>query len=178
MNRLHSAGDGGAAEENERLYREVFERVWNQGDLDFADVAYHPEYVIHSPAEPKPIRGLDAYMAFIQRIRTGFPDLRIEIEDTVAAGETVVGRLRMRMTHSGPYLRLPPTGTVVDATQIVWGRFENGRMREAWQEIDALGVLRQLGVLPPEGVGPLGLVGWSFRTVARIARLSVRDAST
>jgi steroid delta-isomerase-like uncharacterized protein len=174
VDQIGSVGGGRAAEENERKYREVFERVWNRGDLDYVDVAYHPEYVFHSPAEPEPIRGHEEWKAFINRIRTAFPDVHVEIEETIAAGDGVAGRLRMRMTHTGPYLGLPPTGTVIDATQIVWGRFEDGQMREAWQEIDALGVLRQLGVVPPEGVGPAGLLGWAFRTIARIAWLSAR----
>ena len=113
---MSSRGFGGAAEANERRFREVYERIWNEGDLAFVDVAYHPDYVFHSPAEPKPIRGLDEWKAFIERIRTGFPDVTVQVEETLAAGETVIGRMRMRMTHGGRYLGLPPTGAAVDAT--------------------------------------------------------------
>ena len=87
--------------------------MWNRGNLDFVEVAHHPDYVLHSPAETEPIRGHEGYRAFAQRIRDGFPDVRVTVEDVVADGDQVVGRLTMRMTHTGPYGRKRMTTVAV-----------------------------------------------------------------
>ena len=94
----------------------------------------------------------------------------------VADEDFVVGRMTLRATHNGAYLGLPPTGTRIEITQMIWVRFDGDRLKEGWQEIDALRLLQQLRVVPPPGVGPLGLIGWTFRTIGRIALLSVRTS--
>jgi steroid delta-isomerase-like uncharacterized protein len=162
-------------EENKRRLREALEEVWNRRNLDFIDAAYHRDFVFHSPAEPEPIRGPDGYKAFVRRVVGGFPDVRVTIEDIVGEGDVVVVRMTMRAVQSGEYLGLPPTGTPIDTTQMIWARFEGDRIKEGWQEIDAARVLQQLRVAPPPGVGPLGLLGWAFGTIARIAALKARS---
>lgn len=160
---------------NERTYRQWFDDVWNRGELELLNDLFHPDFVLHSPASPEPIRGIAGYKSFVETIRSAFPDVIVTIDDVLPAGETVVGRMTMRMTHTGPYFGIPPTNARVTATQMIWARFEDGRVREAWQEVDALGMLAQLGVIPPPGLGPLGLVRWMGGTIIRFARLGFRN---
>jgi steroid delta-isomerase-like uncharacterized protein len=161
-------------EEKRRVLRQVFEEIWSKGNLELVAAIYSPGYVFHTPAEPEPIRGREAWKEFIERIRSGFPDVQVTVEDVLADGDLAAARTTMRMTHTGEYQGLPPTGTRLEASQTVFARFEDGRIVEGWQEIDALGVMRQLGVVPPAGVGPVGLIGWTFRTIGRIAALTMR----
>jgi predicted ester cyclase len=165
-----------SVEENKRRFVAIFEELWNGKNLDYVEVAFHPDYVFYSPAEPEPIRGLEAYRAYIARIFGGFPDAQITMEHVMGEGDFVLGRMTLRATHAGKYLGLPPTGTPIETTQMIMGRYDGDKLREGWQEIDALRLVQQLGVVPPPGVGPIGLLGWSFRTIARIARLSARSA--
>jgi steroid delta-isomerase-like uncharacterized protein len=162
-------------EENKRRLREVFDEVWNRRNLDFIDASYHRDYVFHTPAEPEPIRGSEGFKAFVRRVLGGFPDARVTIEDIVGEGDMVVGRMTMRAVHGGEYLGLPPTGTPIEITQMIWVLFEDGRLKEGWQEIDAVRLMQQLRVVPPQGVGPFGLLGWAFGTIARIAALKARS---
>lgn len=132
--------------------------------------------MFRSPAEPDPIRGPDGFKRFVDRIRGSFPDVHVSIEDMLAEGDLVAVRLTMTMTHTAPYQGLPATGRRLTGTQILIDRVADGRIVETWQEVDALGIMQQLGAVPPPGIGPLGLIRWAFATVGRFAVLGARGA--
>ncbi len=46
---------------------------------------------------------------------------------------------------------IPPTGKQGTVTGIGIARFEGGKIVEAWVELDALGMMQQLGVIPSMG---------------------------
>jgi len=81
--------------------------------------------------------------------RRAFPDLRVTVEDLIAEGDKVVGRLRFRGTHLGELDGIAPTGRRVDCTGIVVSRMEGGKIAEDWANFDDLGLMRQLGAIPP-----------------------------
>lgn len=163
-------------EAHKRVVRRAFEEVWNERKLEAIDEIFAPDFLFHSPAEPEPIRGLEAYRRYVARIRGGFPDVRVRVEEMIAEGAFVAIRVSMEMTHTAPYQGIPPSGKHLRATQLFLDRMADGKIAESWQEIDALGILRELGVVPPPALGPLGLIGWAFRTVARFAWLHARHA--
>jgi predicted ester cyclase len=84
-------------------------------------------------------------------LRTAFPDLRFEIEELVAEGDVVAGRLTMSGTHEGPLMGIPPTGRAVRQDHMHFVRFEGGKAVEHWGVRDELGMMRQLGVVPEPG---------------------------
>ena len=43
----------------------------------------------------------------------------------------------------------PPTGKEVTITGIIITRFESGQAREEWEEANLLGMMQQLGAMPP-----------------------------
>jgi predicted ester cyclase len=55
----------------------------------------------------------------------------------------------MRGTHEGSFLGVPATGRTVSSTGITIFRVESGMLSEGWINFDALGLLRQLGVVAP-----------------------------
>jgi predicted ester cyclase len=57
-------------------------------------------------------------------------------------------------TRTGELLGIPPTGKRVERTGIAIRRFEGGKVVEHWAQIDALGLLQQLGAIPPPGQSP------------------------
>jgi predicted ester cyclase len=83
--------------------------------------------------------------------RQAFPDLRIVIEDVIAADDKVVLRWRSEGTHRGELEGLAPTNARASVTGISIDRWENGKLVETWTEWDNLGLARQLGAAPPEG---------------------------
>ncbi len=52
-------------------------------------------------------------------------------------------------THRGPFMGIPPTGKTVRIDLIDIVRVEDGRIAEHWNVVDQLGLMRQLGAIPP-----------------------------
>lgn len=85
--------------------------------------------------------------------KTGFPDLRHEIVDAVESGERIVVRLRVTMTHTGPFAtpqgEVAPTGrTVVIESADVVRVGPDGRITGWHTYFDQMSMLGQLGLLP------------------------------
>jgi predicted ester cyclase len=96
-------------EENKALFRRTYEELLNGGDLAVADELVAPEFVNHE-APPGRDRGPESMRGLATMLRTAFPDLHFEIEELVAEGDVVAGRLTMSGTHEGPLMGTPPTG--------------------------------------------------------------------
>ena len=60
-------------------------------------------------------------------LRTAFPDLHFTIEELVAEGDIVAGRLTMSGTHEGPLMGMPPTGRSVSQDHMHFVRFRTAR---------------------------------------------------
>src|SRR5260370_42073863 len=85
---------------------EGFERMFNQGDLDYVDTALAPGAVDHQ--EPDGTDFAAHLKNAISPLRTAFPDLRFAPDELVCEGETAACRSTMTGTPQGP-LRLGPT---------------------------------------------------------------------
>ena len=81
-------------------------------------------------------------------LRTAFPDLHFTIEELVAEGDIVAGRLTMSGTHEGPLMGIPPTGRAVRQDHMHFVRFRDGKAVEHWGVRDELGMMQQMGVMP------------------------------
>jgi steroid delta-isomerase-like uncharacterized protein len=150
------APDTSAAAPSEQvtLSRRLFEEAFNEGKVDLIDQYVAPGAVNHDPAEPAHMRGLtgpEASKRTVSLYRGAFPDLRIVIEDVIAADDKVVLRWRSEGTHRGELEGLAPTNARASVTGISIDRWENGKVVETWTEWDNLGLARQLGAAPPEG---------------------------
>ncbi|HBY94176.1 MAG: ester cyclase [Ardenticatenaceae bacterium] len=79
---------------------------------------------------------------------SAFPDSQFTVEDLIAEADEVVARWTFRGTHRGPFAGIPPTGKQIQMTGITIYRLRDGKIAEARSNIDQLGLLQQLGVLP------------------------------
>jgi len=138
-------GDAQAA--NVAIARRFFE-AWVGGDAAALDEVVAPDYVFHDPADPDTPPGPAGAKAMAAGFRAAIADMRPVEEDYVAGGDKVVYRWRLRATHRGAFAGVPPTGRAVELSGIEIVRLAGGRIVEHWDEIDALGLLRQLGALP------------------------------
>jgi predicted ester cyclase len=48
-------------------------------------------------------------------------------------------------------MNIPPTGKQVTSSAIAICRIADGKIVEEWSQVDLLGMLQQLGVIPPMG---------------------------
>jgi len=60
----------------------------------------------------------------------------------------------MRGTHREEFRGIAPTGNELDITGIGIFRFADGKVVESWDNLDQLGMMRQLGVMPSEESRP------------------------
>jgi hypothetical protein len=77
-----------------------------------------------------------------------FPDMHVAIDDMVAEGDKVAARVTMTGTHKGEYMGIPPTNKKVTFSLIFIDRFAGGKIVEDNGIYDALGLMRQLGLVP------------------------------
>ena len=131
---------------NKAIVRRLIEEAWNQGNLDVIDELVSPHYVLHIDA-PGP-GGREGYKQDVVIHRSAFPDLQFTIDDMVAEGDKVVLRATLRGTHQGEYIGIPPTGKAITLTAISIRRIANGQIAEEWVELNMLGLMQQLGVVP------------------------------
>ena len=131
-----------------RLYDEV-----NNGNLNVIDEIMAPNFVAHGEA-----MGFQADQDVREAMKQGImwakmllPDLKVTIVDTVAQGEKVVCRLVFQGTHTGTDGQIPASGNKIEYTAIAINRFENGLLAERWFNSDEMGMMRQMGLLPPMG---------------------------
>jgi steroid delta-isomerase-like uncharacterized protein len=75
----------------------------------------------------------------------GFSDLRNEILLILAEGDLVAAHQRWTGTHDGEFLGIAPTGRRVEFTSTAVLRIADGLIAAAWDEVDLLGLTRQLG---------------------------------
>ena len=78
-----------------------------------------------------------------------FPDLHFTIEDMVAEGDKVVYRYSLRGTHQNDFMGIAATGKQINVTGIHIYRVDDSKLQEEWENWDMLGLMRQLGVVPP-----------------------------
>ena len=81
--------------------------------------------------------------------RAAFPDFQATILDQIAEDDRVVTRKVFTGTHLGPLQGIEPTGRKVEIHVIDIVRVANGKIVEHWNCVDRLGLLAQLGALPP-----------------------------
>ena len=116
-------------------------------DLAVADQLRFPGFRFSFAGSPDPM-DLESYKEFLVARRAAFPDRRFVVEDMIADGDKVSARFTMRGTHKGEFRGIAPTGKEVTMTGIDIIRLTEGKMVEDRVEVDQLGMMRQLGVVP------------------------------
>ena len=136
-----------STEQDKSIVRRWIEEGWNKGDLTVIDQVYAPDYVQHEPA-PETVNSSAALKQYVGAFLTAFPDLNLSIEDLLADGDKVVWRFKSSGHQNGPFMGMPATGKTGNVTGIVIFRLENSRIVEGWVNIDVLGLLQQVGIIP------------------------------
>ena len=139
-----------SVEENKTIERRYMEEVWTKGNLAAVDELVATNYVDHTPM-PGASPDLQGLKQFVTVVTAAFPDWHPTIEDMIAEGDKVVVRFRGSGTHKGEFIGIPPTGKQVTMMAIAIHRIAGGKIVENWLQADMLGMMVQLGVVPPPG---------------------------
>ena len=139
------------------LVRGMFERVFNDRDLDACDELFASHYIEHAIApfgteEPDVVDGPEHMRNVVSWLVEQHPDIVMNVESLVADGDTVAVRVWSEGTNLGMLNGvIPPTGRRFAGWQSHWYRVENGKLAEHWAVRDDLGTMLQLGVLQRPG---------------------------
>ena len=124
--------------------RRWFNEVWNQGKAATITELMHPSAVGHTsigdikgPAEWK--------TRFWEPFMGAFSNMVVDIEDTVAADQTVVIRWRATMDHTGTGLGIAASRRQVSIAGLTWLTIREGMIVEGWDGWDSTGLLVQCG---------------------------------
>ena len=134
------------SDQNKDVVRGCWE-VANRHDASGFDTYYDKDVVYHGGGS-EDIRGRENVKAYLQGYLSAFPDIKLTIEDIFGEGDKVFSRARMEGTNTGTLLGMPPTGKRVEIRWIMnVARVANGKIVEEWEILDALEMMRQLGVV-------------------------------
>jgi steroid delta-isomerase-like uncharacterized protein len=135
------------AEQNKTLVRQFVEEAQTRHNLAAVEEYLSADFVDHSapPGLPPDREGVKMQFGMFL---AALPDLQAIIHDQVADDDKVVTRKTLRGTHHGSLFGVPPTGKMISIEVIDILRVRDGRLSEHWNQVDLLGVLRQLGALP------------------------------
>jgi predicted ester cyclase len=125
----------------ETQVRKFVDEVWNGRNYEAATDLYSERYTNAFGTGPA------ARTEPIRRYHDAFPDLHLDIEDLIDAGETVVLRFTFRGTDTGGYVGRPPTGRAVEEWAVTIMHFDEDKVVSEWIGADKLGLFIQLGVV-------------------------------
>ena len=133
---------------NTTIIRSFIEEVLNQGNIEAAGKFFHDDMVEQVPL-PGQGPGLAGLKDVLRGIRAAFPDMHWKIEEQIAEGDKVLTRFEWTGSHRGTFLGVPATGRPVKVWGMVIDRIEGGKIKDTRILMDTLGLMMQLGVLPP-----------------------------
>lgn len=134
---------------NNKEFIEAFnEDFWNKHNIAAFEKYFPADFISHYPTgdmNAEQVKGL------CQAYFSAFPDLHITIDDLIAEGDKVVKVWTANSTNKGEFMGIPATGKRIAVTGIEVFRIADGKIAENWVCMDNLGMMQQLGVIPPMG---------------------------
>ncbi len=121
-------------EQNKTLFKMYVDEVFNKKNVA----------VIDELMDPNMVEQRELITAFLG----AFPDLHVTVEDLIAEGDKIVGRVTLTGTHQGELMGIPATGKKVSYSEILIVRISNGKAVEEWEVSDTMSMMQQLGVIP------------------------------
>ncbi len=133
---------------NANLVCQFIDEVLNDGNIEAAGKYFHEDVVEQAPF-PGQGPGLSGLKDLLRGFRAAFPDMRWSVEEQIEEADKVVSRFVWSGTHRAEFLGIPPTERRVSVWGIAIDRFVDGKIKDTRLIMDALGLMAQLGALPP-----------------------------
>ena len=133
---------------NKQIIARFLDEVINQDNIEATGTFFHDD-VIEAVPFPGQGPGVDGIKDVLRGMRAGFPDIRWAVDEQIAEGEKLMTRFEWTGTHQGAFLGIAATGRAVKVWGVVIDRFVEGKVKETRIIMDTLGLMMQLGVMPP-----------------------------
>ena len=135
-------------EKNKNFVTAYTEDFWNTHKLAAFEKYYTKNFIQHTATGDL---NYEQTKGQAQAYFTAFPDLHVTTDLLVAEGDKVIKVWTANCTHKGELMGIPATGKQVTVKGIEVFRIADGMIMEIWVSMDNLGMLQQLGVIPPMG---------------------------
>lgn len=135
-------------EKNKEFIIAYTEDFWNKANISAFEKYYAAEFIEHSANVDQ---NFEETKGICQVYFTAFPDLNITTDLLVAEGDKVTKVWTATCTHKGDLMGIPATGKRIVVKGIEVFRIADGKIVEIWASMDNLGMMQQLGVIPPPG---------------------------
>src|SRR5690242_10687034 len=131
------------------IAHEWFDEVWNKQQAATIDRLLAPDVIAHGLADENgnEIRGPSEFKKFFVQFTKAFPDIHVEVADTISEGDKIAARCIVTGTHRGDTLGVPGSNKPIRFTGIAILRIKDGRIAEAWNSFDFQGLSKQIGAL-------------------------------
>ena len=120
--------------------------AFNARDLDTYMELYAQDVRPHG--YPPNVTDRASLRAFYAGFLDAFPDLVLTVHEVLVDGEALAGRFSVAGTHEGELMGVAGTGRSVDVSGITIMHFRGDEVVERWNQLDDVGLLTQLGVMP------------------------------
>ena len=94
-------------------------------------------------------QGLAGIKDIIAAYRGAFPDLKFTVKSMATSGDTLLAYVTMTGTNTGMMMGMPATNKSMEMEGADMVVFKDGKAVEHWGVEDDLGMLKQLGLMPP-----------------------------
>jgi steroid delta-isomerase-like uncharacterized protein len=132
---------------NKDVVRRLYDEVWNKRKVQVIKEIISPSHALHGPNTFGTSVGPEAYERQYLSFLTGFPDLRLTIEDIVSEGDKVAVSWNFSGTHKGEFMGVPATNKTVSVDGITINHVANGKIMDSYISYDALGLMQQVGAV-------------------------------
>ena len=130
---------------NRNTLMAFLDRGWNGKDLDAID-AYFADNMVRKVNGVNLASSKNELTANMQVYFTGFPDLKIEMENMVSDGKEIYMSWTITGTNTGVFGELPPTGKKIRISGITRMEFdEEGKIEVEEVNYNELSLLQQMG---------------------------------
>src|SRR5229473_1645430 len=113
-----------SAEENKVVVRRYLDEAWTKRNVDIIDELMASDYARYLPGQDKPL-DRETQKQRIAGFHKAMPDM--------------------------VFMGVAPGGKQLTVTAIDIARLENGKIVDHWGQMDMLGLMRQLGLVPTPG---------------------------
>lgn len=132
---------------NKQTIRTLFESLWNEKNFSVIENSWAPDVTFHISGQQHTVNREDL-RNMVNSWYAAFPDFRFVVENIIAEDNHVAAQVNFSATHTGAkWFGLAPTGKSINVTEMMFFRFENGVVIEAWEVYDEYTMRRQLGAL-------------------------------
>lgn len=146
------------------IARKMCEDVYGKGNVELIKQLVADDAISHDPFMGRTDRA-GVEMA-VQGYRRAFPDMKMEVLDVIGSGDKAVIRWRSTGTHKGELFGIQPSNKKVTLEGMSEIHVANGKIKEAWDHFDTLGLMRQIGAVP-ESMMPMARPDGGGRAAAQ-----------